>query len=33
MLAAGYKTVEAVEAEIKRVRAEGIPFGVNVFAP
>lgn len=33
MLAAGYKTVEAVEAEIKAVRAEGIPFGVNVFAP
>ncbi len=33
MLAAGYKTVEAVEAEIKRVRAEGIPFGINVFAP
>src|SRR5947209_4277893 len=33
MLAAGYKTVEAVEAEIKKVRAEGIPFGINVFAP
>lgn len=33
MLAAGYKTVEAVEAEIKALRAEGIPFGVNVFAP
>ncbi|MFA1702838.1 NAD(P)H-dependent flavin oxidoreductase [Mycobacterium intracellulare] len=33
VLAAGYKTVEAVEAEIKAVRAEGIPFGVNVFAP
>ncbi len=33
MLAAGYKTPQAVEAEIKRVRAEGIPFGVNVFAP
>src|SRR6201988_2897107 len=33
MLAAGYKTAEAVEAEIKRVRAEGIPFGINVFAP
>lgn len=33
MLAAGYKTVEAVEAEIKAVRAEGIPFGINVFAP
>jgi NAD(P)H-dependent flavin oxidoreductase YrpB (nitropropane dioxygenase family) len=33
MLAAGYKTVEAVEAEIKAVRAEGIPFGNNLFAP
>jgi nitronate monooxygenase len=33
MLAAGYKTVEAVEAEIKSVRTEGIPFGINVFAP
>jgi len=27
MLAAGYKTVEAVEAEITKIRAEGIPFG------
>jgi NAD(P)H-dependent flavin oxidoreductase YrpB (nitropropane dioxygenase family) len=33
MLAAGYKTVQAVEAEIKSVRSEGIPFGINVFAP
>lgn len=33
LLAAGYKTVEAIEAEIKSVRAAGIPFGVNVFAP
>lgn len=33
LLAAGYKTVEAIEAEIKRVCSEGIPFGVNVFAP
>ncbi|WP_068183943.1 nitronate monooxygenase [Mycobacterium sp. UM_CSW] len=33
MLAAGYKTVDAVEAEIKKVRAEGIPFGINLFAP
>ena len=33
LLAAGYKTVEAIEAEIKTVRSEGIPFGVNVFAP
>jgi nitronate monooxygenase len=32
-LAAGYKTVEAVEAEIKSIRAEGIPFGINLFAP
>ncbi|WP_445160431.1 NAD(P)H-dependent flavin oxidoreductase [Mycobacterium sp. Dal123C01] len=33
MLAAGYKTVEAVEAELKTVRAKGIPFGINLFAP
>jgi nitronate monooxygenase len=33
MLAAGYKTVEAVEDELKTVRAEGIPFGINLFAP
>ena len=33
MLAAGYKTVAAVDAEIKSVRAEGIPFGINLFAP
>ena len=33
MLAAGYKTVQAVESEIKQVRAQGIPFGINVFAP
>ncbi|ORV49225.1 2-nitropropane dioxygenase [Mycobacterium florentinum] len=33
MLAAGYKTVEAVEAELKTVRAEAIPFGINLFAP
>jgi nitronate monooxygenase len=33
MLAAGYKTVEAVEAELKTVRTEGIPFGINLFAP
>ncbi|MEZ0352249.1 nitronate monooxygenase [Mycobacterium sp. pR1184] len=33
MLAAGYKTVQAVEAELKSVRAEGIPFGINLFAP
>jgi NAD(P)H-dependent flavin oxidoreductase YrpB (nitropropane dioxygenase family) len=33
LLAAGYKSVQAIEAEIKSVRSEGIPFGVNVFAP
>ncbi|ORV89821.1 2-nitropropane dioxygenase [Mycobacterium interjectum] len=33
MLAAGYKTVEAVEAELDKVRAAGIPFGINLFAP
>lgn len=33
LLAAGYKTVEAIEAEITSVRSEGIPFGVNIFAP
>ncbi len=33
MLAAGYKSVEAVDAEIKGVRAEGISFGINLFAP
>lgn len=33
MLAAGYKSAEAVAAEINQVRAEGVPFGVNVFAP
>jgi nitronate monooxygenase len=33
MLAAGYKTVDAVESEIKQVRAEGAPFGINVFTP
>jgi nitronate monooxygenase len=32
-LAAGYKNVEAVRAEIETVRAAGIPFGINVFAP
>lgn len=33
MFAAGYKTVEAVEAGLKQVRTEGIPFGINLFAP
>jgi nitronate monooxygenase len=32
-LAAGYKTPEAVEADMSTVRDAGIPFGVNVFAP
>ncbi|GAS86627.1 NAD(P)H-dependent flavin oxidoreductase [Mycolicibacterium brisbanense] len=32
-LAAGYKTPEAVEAELRTVHDAGIPFGVNVFAP
>ncbi|ORW53876.1 2-nitropropane dioxygenase [Mycobacterium paraense] len=33
MLAAGYKTVEAVAAELEQARAEGNPFGINLFAP
>jgi NAD(P)H-dependent flavin oxidoreductase YrpB (nitropropane dioxygenase family) len=33
MLAAGYKTPEAVAAQIAAVRAESVPFGLNVFAP
>ncbi|OBG59867.1 nitronate monooxygenase family protein [Mycobacterium sp. E3339] len=33
MVAAGYKTVEAVEAELKQIRSEGILFGINLFAP
>jgi nitronate monooxygenase len=32
-LATGYKTPEAVDAELRIVRDAGIPFGVNVFAP
>ncbi|UWW07576.1 nitronate monooxygenase [Mycolicibacterium brumae] len=32
-LAAGYQTVETMAAAIAEVRASGIPFGVNVFAP
>ena len=32
-LAAGYKTPDAIEAEISAVRDASIPFGVNVFAP
>ncbi|WP_310778137.1 nitronate monooxygenase [Mycobacterium sp. Z3061] len=33
MVAAGYKTAQAVEEQIRQVRAESIPFGVNIFAP
>src|SRR3954469_6487326 len=34
ILAAGYKTPEAVRDEIRAVRAAGdAPFGVNVFVP
>ncbi|WP_458109026.1 nitronate monooxygenase [Arthrobacter sp. R3-55] len=32
-LAAGYKTPEAMAAEITATRALGIPFGMNVFVP
>ncbi|BBY81914.1 nitronate monooxygenase [Mycolicibacterium pulveris] len=32
-VAAGYKTPEALAAEISAVRAAGVPFGVNLFAP
>jgi nitronate monooxygenase len=32
-LAAGYKSPEALESEIKVVREASIPFGVNIFAP
>ena len=32
-LAAGYKTPEALAAEIARVRQADVPFGVNVFVP
>ncbi|MDF2822997.1 MAG: nitroalkane oxidase [Mycobacterium sp.] len=33
LLAAGYKTPDALQAEIAKVRSASIPFGVNVFAP
>lgn len=33
MLAAGYKTAAGVESEIRALRSDGIPFGVNLFAP
>jgi nitronate monooxygenase len=32
-LAAGYKTLERLRQEIDEVRAAGVPFGVNLFAP
>lgn len=32
-LAGGYKTVEALGAEIEELRALGAPFGVNLFVP
>ena len=32
-LATGYKTPDAVAAELRTLRDAGIPFGVNVFAP
>lgn len=32
-LAGGYKSVAALAQEIDQVRAGGVPFGVNVFAP
>ncbi|MDQ0849392.1 nitronate monooxygenase [Arthrobacter sp. B3I9] len=32
-LAAGYKSVEAMQAEIRTVRAAGVRFGMNVFVP
>ncbi|MGU3502468.1 nitronate monooxygenase [Mycobacterium sp. C31M] len=32
-LAAGYKTPQALQAEIDTVRASSIPFGVNLFVP
>lgn len=32
-LAAGYKTPQALSEQIDAVRAEGVSFGVNVFAP
>lgn len=32
-LAAGYKSVEQLAGQISTVRAAGVPFGVNLFAP
>ena len=32
-LAGGYKTVEALEAEVDQLRPLGVAFGVNLFVP
>jgi nitronate monooxygenase len=32
-LAGGYKTPEALAGQIAEVRSDGVPFGVNLFAP
>ncbi|GID58020.1 oxidoreductase [Actinoplanes couchii] len=32
-LAAGYKTPEAVEAELRAVRGESVAYGLNIFVP
>lgn len=32
-LAAGYKTADAVAADIRQIQGLGVPFGVNVFVP
>jgi nitronate monooxygenase len=32
-LAAGYKPPEAVEAEVRELRAAGLPYGLNIFVP
>lgn len=32
-LAGGYKTVDLLAEQIAEVRADGVPFGVNLFAP
>ncbi|MGW0930489.1 NAD(P)H-dependent flavin oxidoreductase [Streptomyces sp. NPDC002644] len=32
-LAGGYRTPDALAAQIERVRAAGVPFGVNLFTP
>src|ERR1700721_2726255 len=33
VLAGGYKTPEALADQIAEVRSDGVPFGVNLFAP